>query len=85
MNRDSTATAGNVVVRISFKGGSLLIGCALPTERAQPLFSHIHIIILFPPLSLSQYLDYIDNLGVKGFVLVLIELLVFLFTFRCTV
>ena len=43
------------------------------------------VIIILAPLSLSQYLDYIDNIGVRSFVLVSIELLVFLFTFRCMV
>ena len=41
------------------------------------------IIIIFAPL--GQYLDYIENVGVKSFVLVSIELLVLEFTFHCTV
>ena len=40
---------------------------------------------IFAPLKLSQYLAYIDNLGVKSFVLVAIALLVLGFTFRCMV
>ena len=62
-----------------------IFGCALPLERAQPLFSHIYLIIIFPPLRISQYLDYIDNGGVKMFVFVMIALLLLGFTFRCTV
>ena len=62
-----------------------IIGCALPPERAQPLFSYIYLIIIFASLSIRQYLDYIENVGVKSFVLVAIELLVFIFTFRCMV
>ena len=63
-----------------------LFGCVLPSARAQPLFSHIYYyLFIFPPLSLSQYFNYTDNLGVKSFVLVEIELLVFVFTFRWTV
>ena len=51
-------------------GSCCLIGCALPSAREQPLFSHIYIIIImiiiiFTPLSLSQNLDYIDNIDVK--------------------
>ena len=55
-----------------------ITGCALPSARAQPLFSHIYLIIIFAPLSIRQYLDYIENIGVKSFVLVRIELIVFL-------
>ena len=55
-------------------------------KKRQPLLSHIYIIIiLFAPLRLGQYVRYIDNVGFKSFVLVEIELLVFEFTFRCTV
>ena len=42
-------------------------------------------LVLFAPLRLGQYLRYIDNVGVKSFVLVEIELVVFEFTFGCTV
>ena len=54
-------------------------------HEAQPLLSHIYIfiiiiIIIFAPLLLGQYLDYIENVGVKSFVLISIELL-FLITF----
>ena len=46
----------------------LVIGCA-----RQPLLSQIYIIIsLFAPLRLGQYLDHIENVGVKSFVLVTI-------------
>ena len=58
--------------------------CSL-TNRAQPLFSHIYLIIIFAPLSIRQYLDYIENVDVKSCVSVPIELLEFVFTFRCMV
>ena len=68
-----------------------LMSCAnwvCTTSSAQPLLSHIYLfifIIIFAPLKLGQYLDYIENVDVKSFVLVSIELLVSEFTFRCTV
>ena len=52
---------------------------------AHPLLSHIYIIIIFAPLRLGQYLDYIENDSVKSFVLVSIALALLLFTFHCTV
>ena len=56
-------------------------------RRAQPLFSHIYCILFvnFGPLRIRQYLDYIDNVCVKMFVLVTIALLLLGFMFRCTV
>ena len=65
----------------------LFNGCATPSA-VHLLLSHIYLhllIIIFAPLRLGQYLDYIENVGVKSFVLVSIELLVSEFTFRCTV
>ena len=67
------------------RGILTLIGCALLGQERQPLLSHIYLIIIFAPLKLGQYLDYIENVDVKSFVLVSIELLVSEFTFRCTV
>ena len=75
------------VVKMSFKNGPL---CnrrkqAHPTISPEIVSSLVIIIILFAPLKLSQYLAYIDNVGVKSFVLVAIELLLLEFTFRCMV
>ena len=47
--------------------------------------TYIFVLFIFAPLSIRQYLNYIDNVGVKSFILVAIELHVFLFKFRCTV
>ena len=65
-----------------------IIGCAQAFgESTTFVLSHIYLLLIFifAPLNLCQYLSYIDNQGVKSFVLVAIELLVFLFTFRCMV
>ena len=60
--------------------------CTQAFGESQPLLSHIYNrIIIFAPLRLGQYLDYIENVGVKSFVLVSIELLLLVFTFHCTV
>ena len=45
----------------------------------------LFLMFIFPPLRMPQYLDYIENVGVKRFVLVAIELLVSELTFRCMV
>ena len=57
----------------------------VPRIVAHPLLSHIYIIIIFAPLRLGQYLDYIETDSVKGFFLVSIALALLLFTFHCTV
>ena len=64
-----------------------IIGCALGFARANLCYlTYIFIIFLIlAPLILGQYLDYIENVDVKSFVLVPIELLLLLLTFRCTV
>ena len=46
-----------------------VIGCASARSTTFVL-SHIYLFIIFAPLSLDQYLDYIENVGVKTFVLV---------------
>ena len=58
--------------------------CHTFSEHNLCYLTYIFIIIL-APLSLGQYLDYIENVSVKSFVLVPIELLLLLFTFHCTV
>ena len=42
-------------------------------------------LVIFAPLRLGQYLDYIENDSVKSFVLVPIDMALLLFTFHCTV
>ena len=68
------------VVKMSLKNGPLC-------KQAHPTISPeiVRSLVIIAPLRLGQYLDYIENVGVKSFVLVSIELLVFEFTFRCTV
>ena len=62
------------------------IGCARASPEPTFVISHIYLfIIIFAPLFLCQYLDYIENVDVKSFVLVPIELLLLLLTFCCTV
>ena len=64
----------------------IIIGCA--TNRgASFVISHVYLLLLFilAPLILGQYLDYIDKLRVKSFVLLSIDMLLLLCTFRCTV
>ena len=67
----------------------MLIGCALGFARANLCnLTYIFIIIIlifFPPLKKDACLHYIDNVGVEMFVVVPIELLVFVRTFRSTV
>ena len=63
-----------------------IFGCA--TNRGTSfVISHIYLLLLFilAPLLLGQYLDYIDKLRVKSFVLLAIDMLLLLCTFRCTV
>ena len=63
-----------------------LLGVRSWTRSANLCYlTYIFIIIIFAPLSLGQYLDYIENVDVKSFVLVSIELVLLEFTFRCTV
>ena len=73
-----------IIIFLSQISGHILLGVRFGMKR-QPLLSHIYNIILFAPLKLGQYLRYIDNVDVKSFVLVEIELLVFRFLFRCIV
>ena len=65
----------------------IFIGCARASPEPTFVISHIYffIIIIFAALFLCQYLDYIENVEVKSFVLVPIELLLLLLTFCCTV
>ena len=64
---------------------NILIGMCLPSVSSNHCsLIYIYFVFIFPPLRIPQYLDYIERVGVKRFVLVAIVLLVFLFTFRCT-
>ena len=67
----------------------LLLGVPALGEHSHCSLTYMYlffvIVIIFPPLRIPKNLDYIDNVGVKMFVLVPVELLVFLFTFRCMV
>ena len=56
-----------------------------PSASTTIVLSDIYLLLfIFPPLRIPQYLDNINNAGVKRFVLLVIALLVFLFTFRWT-
>ena len=59
--------------------------CHTFSEHNLCYLTYIFIIIILAPLSLGQYLDYIENVSVKSFVSVPIDMVLLLFTFHCTV
>ena len=64
---------------------ALIIGVCLPLASTNHCYFTYILFIIYFRAPEAQYLDYIDNGGVKGFVLLAIALLLFGFTFRCSV
>ena len=72
-------------MKISLEGKNLKGRTSRHTLTISPEIACSLVLIIFAPLRLGQYLDYIENDSVKSFVLVSIALALLLFTFHCTV